>query len=109
MNEYLLDQLRIDIRNIPDKLEPVDNFLHNFIADYCGSNVHDILDYKILNKSIDARKKPRVLLVYRLLVKFKNKIKSKHLTTAGPASTKPGPDDLKPQAVLPEKIGRAHV
>ncbi|MBO7148106.1 MAG: hypothetical protein J6W81_10210, partial [Lentisphaeria bacterium] len=44
----------------------IDSELHPFIAAYCGVKQTDVISYKISKRSVDARKKPEVRLVYTL-------------------------------------------
>lgn len=43
-----------------------EHHLHPWIARHCGISENDVLNYKILHRSLDARKKPDIRFVYRL-------------------------------------------
>ena len=46
----------------------LDHRLHPWIAKFCGIAETDILDYRILHRSLDARRKPDIRYIYRLAV-----------------------------------------
>lgn len=45
----------------------IDSELHGFIASRCGIKKDEVLGYRIIKRSIDARKKPDVKLIYSLV------------------------------------------
>ncbi len=66
---FTLDSLSVDVRNASPRM---DAELHSRIAAACGLKKEEILSYRILRRSVDARKKPGVKLLYRLVVEAKD-------------------------------------
>ncbi len=65
-----------------------DRELEPWIASYCGIKTSDIVSYHLERRSLDARKKPDVKILYRLVVELKKSVrpeKLRHLSR-GPAS-----------------------
>ncbi|MCR4693880.1 MAG: FAD-dependent oxidoreductase [Pseudobutyrivibrio sp.] len=67
-----IDQLKLSVG------EPVEN-IKNHIINKLRIKPEDILDFKILRRSVDARKKPDLFYVYSLLVKLDGKLESRIL------------------------------
>lgn len=65
---FTVDSLSVDVRNASPRM---DVELHSRIAAACGLKKEEILSYRILRRSVDARKKPGVKLLYRLVVEAK--------------------------------------
>ncbi len=64
-----LSQLEIPARELMTHVSGnYDHHLHPWIAKFCGIQASHILDYTILRRSVDARKKPEIRLVYKLAV-----------------------------------------
>ncbi len=70
---YKLTNLKIDIRNIPEKNIAIDQELKPYIAKHCRILADDIEQYEIIGKSIDARGR-RLSFIYNLKVKLADKI-----------------------------------
>ncbi len=66
---FTVDSLSVDVRNASPRM---DVELHSRIAAACGLKKEEILSYRILRRSVDARKKPGVKLLYRLVVEAKD-------------------------------------
>ena len=65
--ELHITQLEIPVRELSDRISSAcDLHLHPWIAKRCGIAEEEILDYKILHRSLDARKKPDIRFVYTL-------------------------------------------
>lgn len=60
-----IPELRVPARTAP---RGIDGHLHEFIARHLGVGPDEILSYRILRRSTDARKKPNVFLLYHLHV-----------------------------------------
>jgi uncharacterized FAD-dependent dehydrogenase len=64
-----ITHLEIPIRSIKEESwYALDHRLQTWIAQYCGIPADDVLDYTILHRSLDARKKPELRFVYSLQV-----------------------------------------
>ncbi|PIE33406.1 hypothetical protein CSA56_12055 [candidate division KSB3 bacterium] len=67
-----LSQLEVLLRPLADRApKSPDSHLHPWIADACGVDEQDVLEYTILHRSLDARKKPDIRFVYRLAVQIR--------------------------------------
>ncbi|MCP4400001.1 MAG: hypothetical protein GY801_22175, partial [bacterium] len=67
--ELHISQLEIPLRSLTDRTSSAcDRRLQPWIAKRCGIAEEDIRDYKILHRSLDARKKPNIRFVYTLRV-----------------------------------------
>ncbi len=64
-----LDQISLSAAGLPVS---VDTELEPHIARACGIRVSDVLSYRILKRSLDARKKPNVKILYRVEAELKN-------------------------------------
>ena len=62
-----IDKIAVSAAGKPRSL---DFELHPFIASYCGVRPDDIIDYTIVKRSIDARQRPDVKLLYSLVVEL---------------------------------------
>ncbi len=64
-----LSHLEVPLREIKETSRySLDHHLHPWIARHCGIHEDDVLDYKIIHRSLDARRKPDLRFVYRLNV-----------------------------------------
>jgi uncharacterized FAD-dependent dehydrogenase len=64
-----ITNLEIPIRSINEESRyALDHRLQPWIAQYCGIPADDVLEYTILHRSLDARKKPELRFVYTLQV-----------------------------------------
>jgi uncharacterized FAD-dependent dehydrogenase len=61
-------KLSLDARRLAAS---IDGQLHEALAKSCGIAVEDILSYQILRRSIDARQKPRVKLLYQVMAELR--------------------------------------
>ena len=67
--ELHISQLEIPVRDLADRFSSAcDLHLQPWIADRCGVTEKDILNYTILHRSLDARKKSNIRFVYTLKV-----------------------------------------
>ncbi len=64
-----IEELRLPVRGAS---AAVDRELHDTIAKHLSVLPDDILSYRIIRRSIDARKKPQVFLLYRLHVSLRD-------------------------------------
>ncbi len=69
MSEYLIN-LQIPIALVRDSLADLDANLHRSISSRCGIGRDCIKGYKILSKSIDARKKRNIKINYQVAAEF---------------------------------------
>ena len=67
------------------KPRSLDFELHPFIAANCGISPDDIIDYTIVKRSIDARQRPDVKLLYTLIVEIDDKVRPKRTWEEAPA------------------------
>ena len=58
-----VENLTLSVKGLP---ATIDKELHPRIAAYCGVRASDILSYRIVKRSIDARRKPDLKLIYSL-------------------------------------------
>lgn len=63
--KFTLDNLTVQAKSAPPSM---DSELHRLISGRCGLKHGDILGYKILKRSVDARKKPDVKIIYKLVI-----------------------------------------
>ncbi len=63
-----IDGLTVPARGAP---RSIDLELHKHIATRCGVKASDVEGYKILKRSVDARKKPDVKILYKLVANLK--------------------------------------
>lgn len=83
------------------KPQTLDLELQPFIASHCGIQASEIRSYRILRRSIDARRKPDVKILYRLVVEL--------APTANPrpSSACKQEEELVPPAWTPEHLMNA--
>ncbi|MBO4632409.1 MAG: FAD-dependent monooxygenase [Lentisphaeria bacterium] len=67
------------------KPRSLDYELHPVIAACCGIRPEDIIDYTIVKRSIDARQRPDVKLLYSLIVELDDKVRPKRFWEPAPA------------------------
>lgn len=60
--------LSLDARRLP---ATIDAELHEAVSSACGVTVDEVLSYRILRRSIDARQKPRVKLLYQIMAELR--------------------------------------
>ncbi len=65
-----IDKLPVYTNKLEDDNENVDSELKPFIASYCNMLEEEIVSYKIIQRSLDSRKKPDLVLFYRLSVEL---------------------------------------
>ena len=63
-----LDQLSLSASQVP---AAIDSELEKYIAHSCGIRESDVISYRILKRSLDARKKPDVKILYRVEAELK--------------------------------------
>lgn len=68
-----LDNLILQAKNQP---KDIDRFLHKHIAAKTGIKASDILSYKITKRSIDARRKGEIKLLYSLIAEVPDHVQS---------------------------------
>lgn len=69
-----LDQLVLPAAKVPAS---IDSELEKQIARSCGIRESDVLSYRILKRSLDARKKPDVKILYRIEAELKDSARPK--------------------------------
>lgn len=70
-----LDQLSLSASRVPAS---VDTELEKYIAQASGIRESDVLSYRILKRSLDARKKPDVKILYRVEAELKDSAQPKN-------------------------------
>ncbi|NMA45871.1 MAG: hypothetical protein GX945_04850, partial [Lentisphaerae bacterium] len=60
--------LSLDARRLP---ATIDAELHEAVSSACDVTVDELLSYRILRRSIDARQKPRVKLLYQIMAELR--------------------------------------
>jgi len=70
-------KISIDGLSVPAKGAPrsLDAELHRHVATRCGVKAADVEGYKILKRSVDARKKPDVKILYKLVVNLREGVR----------------------------------
>lgn len=87
-----VENLTLSARKLPPEL---DKELHSHIAAKCGLKAQDVLSYKITKRSLDARKKPDLKLIYNLVADVREGARSAFpLTPAAESSSVPMEDAL---------------
>jgi len=67
-----ISQLEVLLRPLKDQAPAsLDHHLQPWIAEVCGIDEPDVVEYHILHRSLDARKKPDIRFVYRLDVQVR--------------------------------------
>lgn len=74
-----LENLILSANKLPKE---IDTILHPYIAAKCGVKASDILSYRIIKRSVDARKKGDVKLLYSLTAHLPDNVKSAFPLTA---------------------------
>ena len=64
-----VENLTLSVKGLP---ATIDRELHPRIAAYCGVRASDILSYRIVKRSIDARRKPDLKLIYSLVADIRD-------------------------------------
>ena len=64
-----VENLTLNVKGLP---ATIDRELHPRIAAYCGVRASDILSYRIVKRSIDARRKPDLKLIYSLVADIRD-------------------------------------
>lgn len=67
-----IEKLVIHTKVIHDTTKEIDTILKPYIANHCKICEDDIVDYKILHKSLDCRQKPDIALIFKLEVELKD-------------------------------------
>ena len=92
--------MKISIENLTltaGKLPPdADKSLHGYIAAKCGLKAADILSYKILKRSLDARKKPDLKLIYNIIAEVPDGARSAFPLTPAPEKVSLSPEESIP-------------
>ncbi|MBO5959711.1 MAG: FAD-dependent monooxygenase [Lentisphaeria bacterium] len=70
-----LDQITLSAARVP---ATVDTELETYIAAACGVRESDVLSYRILKRSLDARKKTDVKILYRVEAELKETARPKN-------------------------------
>ncbi len=86
--------MKISIENLVLNAERlpsgIDHELRNHIAAYCGVKADDVLSYRILRRSIDARKKPILKLLYALTAELRDSARPLRDVSLAPAEAENG-------------------
>ena len=76
---------------IPELVVPADSLayspdqeLHDRIARHCGIKTSDVVSYQLEKRSLDARKKPHVKILYRLTAELKDSARPDRRTAGNP-------------------------
>jgi len=80
--KIFLEKMAVSAAGKPRSL---DFELHPFIAANCGIRPDDIIDYTIVKRSIDARQRPDIKLLYTLIVEIDDKVRPKRTWEEAPA------------------------
>ena len=92
--------MKITVENLTlsaRKLAPdADRNLFAHIAAKCGLKAQDILSYKILKRSLDARKKPDLKLIYNLVAEVPDGARSAFPLTPAPESISLSAEEMIP-------------
>ncbi len=72
--KFQTENIMVSLKEIDKSVIDIDKELLPYIVKTCNIQLDDIVSYKILNKSIDARKKSNIKLNYRLLLDAKANI-----------------------------------
>lgn len=64
-----LERLTVSARSAP---ADIDRCLQPFIAEACGVKPEDVTGYRILRRSLDARRKPDVRILYKLTAELRD-------------------------------------
>ena len=83
-------RFELDARSLPANADEV---LTPHVATACGVPASDILGYKITKRSLDARKKPLVKILYQITAEIRNGVLPKR---------NPGPVEPAPPPLIPE-------
>ena len=68
-----LDNLILSAKTLP---EDIDRNLQPYIAAKCGIKAGDVLSYRIVKRSVDARRKGDIKLLYTLVADLPDNVKS---------------------------------
>ena len=79
-----IDELRVAARNASPE---IDRDLRGYIARFLAVSQADVLDWHIIRRGIDARKKPDVKLLYRLRVSLRDGVTPKNVSPVSPVVT----------------------
>lgn len=82
-----IDNLTLSANRLP---ADIDHDLRNPIAAFCGIKADDVLSYRILRRSIDARKKPVLKLLYSLTVELRDSARPLREISLAPAEAENG-------------------
>lgn len=83
-------RFELDARSLPANADEV---LTPHVATACGVPASDILGYKITKRSLDARKKPLVKILYQITAEIRDGVLPKR---------NPGPVEAAPAPLIPE-------
>jgi len=100
-----IEKLVIYTDKINNTTQDADTILKPFIANHCKVAEDDIIDYKIIQRSMDNRKKPKLALIFKVEVELKETadITESLNFVEGKAPKKEHKlNDLKTQSDLPE-------
>ena len=64
-----LERLTVSARSAP---ADIDRCLQPFIAEACGVKPEDVLGFRIIRRSLDARRKPDVRILYNLTAELRD-------------------------------------
>ncbi len=82
-----IDHLVLNADRLPSN---IDHDLRNHIAAFCGVKADDVLSYRILRRSIDARKKPVLKLLYSLTAELRDSARPLREVIPAPAEAENG-------------------
>jgi len=95
-----VDHLVTPVKNIPENLADLDSNLRPSIARELKINAIDVLEYKIIRKTIDARKKNNLHFIFNLRVRLADSLHQKF--TEAPPEKKHGMDEIATKKSLPQ-------
>ena len=77
-----VENLTLNVKGLP---ATIDHELQRYIATRCGIKASDVLGYRILKRSIDARHKPDLKLIYSLVATIKDGAEAVYPLVPAPA------------------------
>ena len=66
---HVMVNLSLDARRLP---AAIDTELHEAVSVACGVTADELLSYRILRRSIDARQKPLVKVLYQVMAELRD-------------------------------------
>ena len=86
-----IDNLTLSANKLPGE---IDSVLHPHIAAKCGVKASDVLSYKIIRRSIDARRKGDIKLLYSLVADLRSGVQSTFPLVSAPEEKEAGENEF---------------